>query len=130
NSTVPLVDSKVNFSGGALSIGSLDTDNDPSSFSWTGGTLTIGGDNSSSTITSSGSGAASLVKAGTGVLTLGIANSYSGTTSVNAGTLRLGVINAVPITSALTIAGGATFDLNGFSPTVGSLAGAGAVNLG
>ena len=40
---------------------------------------------------------------------------------------KLGIANAVGSSSALTVSAGATFDLAGFSDTVGSLAGAGSV---
>src|SRR5262249_51284980 len=125
-----LVDSKVNFSGGSMSIGSLDTNGDSASFNWTGGALTVGGDNSTSTVKATGSGGGALNKAGTGKRTLGLGNTYSGETNVNGGSLRLGINNGAPSGSFLTVASGATFDVNGFTDTVGSLAGAGRVILG
>ena len=42
------------------------------------------------------------------------------------GTLALGIANAIG-SSAVTVAAGAVFDLEGFSDTVGSLAGAGSL---
>ncbi len=77
-----------------------------------------------------GSGVTSLGKTGTGVLTLSGANSYSGATSIAAGTLRAGAINSLSPASALTVGTGTTLDLAGFSQTIGSLAGTGAVMLG
>jgi autotransporter-associated beta strand protein len=71
-----------------------------------------------------------LEKIGAGTLILTAANTYSGTTSVNAGTLQAGALNAFAPSSAFTIAGGATLDLNNFNQTIGSLAGAGNVMLG
>ncbi len=71
------------------------------------------------------------VGAGTVVLSGAAANTYGGATNVNAGTLRVGsAANKITDTSAVTVAGGATLDLNGFSETIGSLAGAGNVTLG
>ena len=64
------------------------------------------------------------------LFTLSGANTYTGTTTMNAGTLRLGAANRLADTSAVTVAGGATFNLNNFAETVGSLAGAGNVTLG
>ena len=58
------------------------------------------------------------------------ANTYTGATAINAGTLQLGAANRIPDTSAVTVAGGATFDLNSFSEIVGSIAGAGNITLG
>ncbi len=79
------------------------------------------------TLTGEASGPGGLVKNGTGTLTLGGANTYTGTTTVNAGTVRLGINDAIGPSSATTVAAGALLDLNGFDETVGSLAGAGTV---
>eukprot|EP01036_Dinobryon_divergens_P036392 gene36393-47375_t len=76
------------------------------------------------------SGTGALVKAGAGTLGLGGANTYSGTTSLDAGTLRTTAANSLSAASALTVAAGATLDLNNFDQSVGSLAGAGTVTLG
>jgi T5SS/PEP-CTERM-associated repeat protein/autotransporter-associated beta strand protein len=67
------------------------------------------------------------VFAGTTILTA--ANSYSGTTNVNAGILRAGALNTFSPNSAVTIAGGGTLDLNGFSQTVSGVTNAGLVNM-
>lgn len=77
-----------------------------------------------------GASTANVTKDGTGTVVLGNAtNSYDGSTTINAGTLTLGVAGAIPNNSAVTVASGATFDLGNFSETIGSLAGAGTVNL-
>ena len=76
------------------------------------------------------SGRGSVTKAGGGTVTFGGANSYSGATTVAGGTLRAGSVNAFGASSATTVAGGASLDLNGFSQTLGSLGGAGIVTLG
>lgn len=75
------------------------------------------------------SGAGGLTVAA-GTVLLSTANIYTGTTTVNSGTLRAGAADAVPSASDVTVAGGATFDLNNFGDTIGSLAGAGMVSLG
>ena len=69
-----------------------------------------------------------IVKDGTGTLQLTRANTYTGTTTVNAGTLQAGIItSAFGANSAVTLANtaGVVLDLNGFSNTIGSLTGGG-----
>jgi autotransporter-associated beta strand protein len=90
-------------------------------------TLTAGGDSAlSGQITGSGG----LTKLDANVLTLSGANTFSGPTNVNAGTLRQGAANAVPSGSALTLAAGTSFDLGGANASVGSIAGAGNISTG
>src|SRR5262249_61472419 len=67
---------------------------------------------------------------GTGRTVLTGDNTYSGPTTVNGGTLMAGAINTLPSQTALTVTTGASFDLNNFSQSIGSLAGAGSVTLG
>jgi autotransporter-associated beta strand protein len=66
--------------------------------------LTISGDISSS-------GAFGIIKAGSGILSLGGNNSYSGQTTVNVGTLRLENTGALASSSGLTMANGTTLQL-------------------
>ncbi|WP_404338301.1 autotransporter-associated beta strand repeat-containing protein [Sphingomonas sp. MMS12-HWE2-04] len=75
-------------------------------------------------------GGAGIDKTGNGTLILSARNAYSGATDIAAGTLRLGIDNALADPTALTISSGATLDLNGFSTHIGSLAGTGIVTLG
>src|SRR5437660_609188 len=84
----------------------------------------------SATISSVIAGTAGLTKAGLGTLTVSGANTYTGATAVNAGTLQAGATNTFAPTSAFTIASGATLGLNNFNQTIGSLAGAGTVTNG
>jgi autotransporter-associated beta strand protein len=81
--------------------------------------------NASYSITSSAgaavAGLGQLVKNGTGTLTLSGPASYTGGTLVNAGTVRLGSSNALPDFGAVTIATGATLDLQANSDTVDGL---------
>ncbi len=67
-------------------------------------------------------GTGSLIKIDSGTLALGGANTYSGGTTVSAGTLADGVTNALPTGGSLTISGTGTFDLAGFAQTVAGLA--------
>ena len=75
-------------------------------------------------------GSVGLTKSTSATVVLSGADSYTGATAINVGTLQLGAVNAVPSASAVSVAGGATFDLNSFADTIGSLAGAGSVTLG
>ncbi|HRQ80266.1 MAG TPA: putative Ig domain-containing protein, partial [Azospirillaceae bacterium] len=69
-------------------------------------------------------------KAGDGALTLSGDNTYTGATTISAGTLvveRSG--GSIADTSAVTVASGAVFYTDGADETIGSLAGAGTVTL-
>ncbi|MEI6604310.1 MAG: autotransporter-associated beta strand repeat-containing protein [Verrucomicrobiota bacterium] len=100
-----------------------------------GFTLTTGGANSSTTYSGVISGAGSLVKTGSGGFTLANGNSFTGTTTIKSGSIILGVLNALPTATALTLGDGSThangsLKLNGFSQTLAGLttAGAGTTN--
>jgi len=75
-------------------------------------------------------GGAGIDKTGAGTLILSAANTYNGATDVAAGTLRLGIDQAISNQSALNVQAGATFDLAGFQTMVGSIEGAGSITLG
>ncbi|MFC4820259.1 InlB B-repeat-containing protein [Dokdonella ginsengisoli] len=72
--------------------------------------LAVGNNGSNTTYSGAMSGPGSLTKIGGGTLTLAGNSSYAGTTSVNAGTLR---VNGTSGSGALTIAGGATLGGSG-----------------
>ncbi|MDP1522575.1 MAG: filamentous hemagglutinin N-terminal domain-containing protein [Methylotenera sp.] len=61
-----------------------------------------------------------VTKSGSGTLLLSGANTYTGLTTINAGTLRYGANNAIS-TGAVTVNDGGTYDLAGFSDTIGAL---------
>lgn len=76
-------------------------------------------------------GTGRLIKSGSGVLTISRSdNSFSGGVVVNAGKLKAGAAGALPYSIPAFIASGATLDLNGYAATLGSLSGAGNVQLG
>jgi autotransporter-associated beta strand protein len=98
--TLALQNSTLNFDGGAVAfngitagaLGGLSGTQNLSLLNQSAAAvaLTVGSDNATTTYSGILSGAgSSLTKAGTGTLTLGGANSYSGTTTVNGGTLEL-----------------------------------------
>ena len=94
--------------------------------------LTTGADNSSTTfsgtIQNGSATSVGLTKEGNGTLTLSGPNTYSGTTTINNGTLEAGVVDqAFGLASAVSVAVGGTMDMGGFNETIGSLSGAGTV---
>jgi len=56
-------------------------------------------------------GTGSLVKSGAGVLTFGTAQSYTGPTSIEAGTLSIGETGSLAASSRITVAAGAAFSV-------------------
>ncbi len=74
-----------------------------------------------------GAGVLSLAFSG-GALDLSGTNTYSGGTTITAGTLQVGSTAALPGTGLLTINSGGLLDLHGFSPIAGQLGGAGTVD--
>jgi fibronectin-binding autotransporter adhesin len=132
--------SSLALSGGTLNLGGfIDT---VATFSATGGTVNNG------TLTSTGgysvtngsgtvqidailAGSSNLTKSGAGTLILGGANTYTGTTSIQGGTLQLGSTGNLASTSTVDLVGG-TFNLNSRSQTLGSFSinGSGTVTVG
>ena len=96
------------------------TFNAPAGYTVSGGTtLSLGGTtptitaNVNATISSVISGTAGLATAGAGMLTLSGPNTYTGTTTVKAGTLQFASASSLPSAGAVTVASGATIDLGG-----------------
>ena len=87
-----------------------------------GGSLTVGSGNATSTFNGVISGAGRLTKVGTGTLTLGGANTLSGSTTVQAGQLQLASGGALASSKVVPLAGG-TLSLTPYlQTTVGGLA--------
>jgi len=84
-----------------------------------GGALTLDL-SGSSTLNSVLSGAGSLTKQGAGTLTLGAAETYTGGTTISAGTLALGGNNRLDDSGAVTVNGG-TLALGANNDTIGAL---------
>jgi len=76
------------------------------------GTLTIGGDNTSTTFSGTISGMGGLTKDGTGTLDLLSPSTYQGATAVAQGTLQLAADDTLPVTSTVTVMAGAILDFN------------------
>jgi autotransporter-associated beta strand protein/T5SS/PEP-CTERM-associated repeat protein len=94
-----------------------------------GVTIDSNGFNVGTTAASVFSGAGGLTKIGSGVLTLAGANTYTGDTVIQAGTLAL--TGAGSVASSHRVVDNATFDVSGAtSATIKSLAGTGGVTLG
>ena len=60
------------------------------------------------------------IKEGLGTLTINKLNTYSGTTTINAGILQLGINNSLPVSTTFNLNGG-ILNTNGFNQTVASL---------
>jgi autotransporter-associated beta strand protein len=89
-----------------------------------GASLNLGAD---STLSGVLSGAGGINNIGSSAVTLSAAHNYAGKTTVTTGTIRQGVDNAIPASSAVSIATGATLDLGGKAGSVLSLSGGGNV---
>ncbi|MFZ2540654.1 MAG: autotransporter-associated beta strand repeat-containing protein, partial [Gallionella sp.] len=91
-------------------------------------TITAGGDNTSTTYSGVISGTGGVTKAGTGTWALSGANTYTGATTILAGSLLTGtLLTDTPL--AVTVSTGASVYL-GANTSIGSLAGGGNVSLG
>ncbi|HXZ24938.1 MAG TPA: autotransporter-associated beta strand repeat-containing protein, partial [Nitrospiria bacterium] len=123
-------------SGNAVTLGGTLTDSTASGSSTIALPITLSANrtvtvtNVAETLTISGSisGAGAFIKTGNGMLILSGANVNTGTTTVNAGVLRLAGGNAIADTATVTLANtaGVLLDLNGTSETIGRLTGGGA----
>ena len=106
-------DYSARFSNAAGQLYNLDTN---------GQTITLG-----SALTSSGG---TLTKNGNGVLNLNAANTYTGDTTINQGTLAASSAGVFSSGSSVVIKSGATLDLNNTDQSVKGLADMGSVSLG
>ncbi|MDE3047911.1 MAG: autotransporter-associated beta strand repeat-containing protein, partial [Verrucomicrobiota bacterium] len=90
-------------------------------------TVTQGSNQTYGGLISDGGSGGSLTKAGASRLTLSHANSYTGATSIQAGTLQAGIANIIASSGSLALSNvaGVVFDLNNFNQTIGTLSGGG-----
>ncbi len=94
-------------------------------------TLSVGGNDQSTTYSGVLAGLGSLAKAGTGVLVLSASNTYTGSTTISAGTLQIGAGGAtgsINSTSAVTDNGVLAFNLSGSSTFSKVISGSGNVS--
>ncbi len=90
----------------------------------TAATLTVGDATDftfSGTLQNGGVGTLGLSKTGAGKLTLNSTNTYTGMTTVNAGSLLMGSSTTLTSSNPVTLAATGTFDLNGFSVSTGAI---------
>ncbi|MGA2065182.1 MAG: alkaline phosphatase family protein [Thermoguttaceae bacterium] len=92
----------VTIQSGGVRPASVTFSNNKAAYTFTGGTI---------------AGFASLVLNGSGTVTLSNTNSYTGGTTINAGTLQLGAAAALPAAGTVTINGG-TLGLQSYTPSV------------
>ena len=121
-----------NFGGGTLGATAPWSSSMPMTLTYAVGDATVdttGGDIGLSGVLSGGGG---LVKVGSGTLTLSASNTYTGNTTVNAGTLAIGALGLLGSNglyySNIAIAGGATLNYGGTAAqTLGVVSGSGAL---
>ena len=77
------------------------------------GNLDVGINNGTTTFTGTITGSGGFTKSGTGTMTLGHANSYTGATAINNGALLTSIADALPSLTALTLGASGTLDLSG-----------------
>ncbi|HYA46200.1 MAG TPA: filamentous hemagglutinin N-terminal domain-containing protein, partial [Burkholderiales bacterium] len=104
--------SRINSDAGTLTISG-------GGISGAGQALSVGGAGNTTLNTDIGITTGTLTKDGAGTLTLNAATSYTGLTTVSAGTLSYGVSNALN-TGAVAVSGG-TWNIGAFSDTVGAV---------
>ena len=140
----------ININAGVLSLGSANAIGSSGTISFGGGTLQYTSSNTTdyssrfstassqaykvdtngqnitwaSGLTSSGG---SLIKSGSGILTISGANSYSSSTTISAGSIKLGRANGLSSVSSIIFTSGTSLDIAGYSQSLGSLSGAGTI---
>ena len=113
----------VSFDGGALKWATGNTANISNrtvTFNAGGATFDTNGNNVTFANAIGNSGVGGLTKAGAGILTLNGANSYTGSTLVSTGTLKLASGATLANSTAIDVASGATFDASAAPLTVGA----------
>ena len=120
------------FSGGINSTGNLQVGSGAAAGSLGTGVVTNTGvlsfnSSSNMTIATAIAGSGNIVQNGTGVLTLSGANTYSGSTAINAGTVRYGTTTGLSAGN-VNIAAGAKLDVNGLAVVINNVTGSGVID--
>ena len=116
--------STINPTSANISIGSMTTNSNLH-------TVQLGGTSTENIITgviSDNSTVIAITKTNTSIWTLSGVNTYTGTTTINQGTLKLGAAGVIPDASAVTVSSPGILDMNTYSETVGSIAGTGTID--
>jgi fibronectin-binding autotransporter adhesin len=122
----------LNFEGGSLYVtGTSVTTIDSYNVNWSSfnGGFNIASASNTFSIGQVLGGSGSLTKSGPGVLLLNAANTFTGTTTITGGTLRLGNALALQDSTVALSTSGVTLDLNGYNATFGGLSGNQGIDL-
>ena len=125
------VTSVLDLSGFNQTIGSLAGAGTVTNAGGAGATLTTGGNNTSTTfsgVIQDGAGVTGLTKVGTGTFTLTGANTYTGGTTINAGTLQIGSGATGSIAGDIVNNAALTFNRTGTLTYAGVISGTGSLN--
>ena len=122
----------ITFTGGSLKFTSTNTNDYSSRFNTSAGQLyNLDTNGQSVTLeTALASSGGSLTKSGNGILTLAVAATYSGDTTINQGELSVVSANNLSSASSVVVKSGATLNLNTTNQSIKGLADAGTVSLG
>ncbi|WP_216230360.1 autotransporter-associated beta strand repeat-containing protein, partial [Polynucleobacter sp. MWH-Jannik1A5] len=114
-------------SSGTLQVGNGGTSGNLGSGSVTNNAALVFNRSNDFTISNAISGTGALTKNGAGALTLSYANTYTGATTISAGSLTAGIANAIAQSASVTLSdvSGAVFNLGGFDQGIKNLSGGG-----
>ncbi|MGN6367542.1 MAG: autotransporter-associated beta strand repeat-containing protein [Phycisphaerae bacterium] len=117
--------SKITFNGGVLQINGAQPNIDSHVVNWStfSGGFDIVSAGNTFTVGSAIGGSGNFIKAGAGALVLNNANTFTGTTTISGGTLRIGNALALQNSTVAITGAGASLDVNHLNATIGGLSG-------
>ena len=117
--------SKITFNGGVLQINGTQSNIDSHVVNWStfSGGFDIVSPANTFTVSSAIGGSGIFTKAGAGLLILNNANTFSGTTTISGGTLRINNALALQNSTVAITGSGASLDINHLNATLGGLSG-------